>query len=426
LATELVNGNFVGTLAQRCIEVVTMIRSVPVAIAAMLMAAATGCTSGVASLPARTTGPRPADGVDVARLDPGKYPTRPLPPLGAAGTALRGGLIESQRMADNVVVPLQVDPMLDKPNPFATLPVKGPDASGLLFPPAIRDAVQAHHYLAGFASGRVSTRAPRKSLINVVLRFATPDDAAAAAADMAARSASLKTAHGDPTPTHPVPIPRYPATAAVAYDRNPEVLAYTARGPYVLAQRAIVPGSTDGSAGLVAATLDLQQPLIDEFVPTPLDQLPNLPVDPDGLLARTIARPADQGNVTDGGYGPHGALHYQIDAGAAQSAFTGAGMKEWATSQTGVYETANADGALRVRDALATSEGVIDYQPATGIDAMPPAKCFVQGNNPQWKVLPKFYCVAVADRYVIESASNQEPDAHQALAAQYLMLLAPR
>jgi hypothetical protein len=47
-------------------------------------------------------GPAPGT-VDVALLDPGNYPTKPLPPRGVAGTPFEGKLLDAQRMADFVV-----------------------------------------------------------------------------------------------------------------------------------------------------------------------------------------------------------------------------------------------------------------------------------------------------------------------------------
>ncbi len=48
--------------------------------------------------------------------------------------------------------------------------------------------------------------------------FTTPEDASAAAADMAGKSTNIQTKYNGLKPTHPIPIPRHPGTNAVTYD----------------------------------------------------------------------------------------------------------------------------------------------------------------------------------------------------------------
>ncbi len=67
-------------------------------LAALLAAVLVACqhtTAGTAS-PARSN---PSAPVNASSLDPGKYPTSPLPPLGAAGSDQAGRLVEGRRMA---------------------------------------------------------------------------------------------------------------------------------------------------------------------------------------------------------------------------------------------------------------------------------------------------------------------------------------
>ncbi len=84
------------------------------------------------------------------------------------------------------------------------------------------------------------------------------------------------------------------------------VVAITAHGPYVLCQSADSAESPDTAAQLIATTLELQQPLIDKYTPTPVDQLAQLPIDPDGLLAHTvpprwITKPSRTASMTSSG-----------------------------------------------------------------------------------------------------------------------------
>jgi hypothetical protein len=390
--------------------------------------AASGCSSVVAGSPVTGSVAPAPDGVDVLLLDPGGYPTRPLPPFGKAGTPEAGATREGQRIADNVVVPFQVDPVFTD------------DQDGEVFDVAFTDdrfgagTVAPHQFITGFGSYASqlsgSNHAFVKHLNNIVLRFATSDDATAAAADIAA--AGRHDIENNQVPTHPVSIPRYPATAASGTDERPNidgtpsVRAVTVDGLYVLVQEASNHAAgldwaarEAAAAELVAATLDLQRPLIEKLAGTPVDQLASLALDPDGLLARTLPRPRKYPSRRSGVYRQHGALHFELNPSAAQAAFTAGGMRQVTRALTHVSETSNTDGARRVREMfvkVATADG---YKPVSAIRGLPLATCLTRAN---YSDTSTFYCVAVADRYVIEASSYQELDAHRLLSAQYLML----
>ncbi|OOK65149.1 hypothetical protein BZL29_7902 [Mycobacterium kansasii] len=76
-----------------------------------------------------------------------------------------------------------------------------------------------HNLIAGFSSSRHTDKGrPYKGLLNMVLELASPADASAAVADMAAKDAALTLPFDDkPVPTQPFSIPRHPGTAALTY-----------------------------------------------------------------------------------------------------------------------------------------------------------------------------------------------------------------
>lgn len=250
-------------------------------IVAAVVATLAGCTTTVSGSVAMTTVAAPADAVDLALLDPGNFPTKPRPPLGKAGSANAGPFLEGIRMANNVVGPWEADPGLIR----HVLPSAGPEPNtfAAAFSEDGRRAALDHHLVALFTTNR-SNAADDKDLINAVLRFPTPEDAGAAAPDMVVALANFKS--GDtPTRFDPIAIPRHPDTAGLtAHYGSPGkwgVDAVTARGTYVLVQWVESKVSAEAAAELVAATLDKQGPLIDQFQPTPVDQLKDLPIDPD-------------------------------------------------------------------------------------------------------------------------------------------------
>ncbi len=212
------------------------------------------------------------------------------------------------------LAPFEADPALSDAEMARGTPLRSAGALSWTLPDPIPDGASNHNFITGFSAERM---AMGKELTNIVLRFTTPEDAAAAAADMAGKSANIQTKYNGMKPTHPIPIPRHAGTTAVTYEGFlgglNNVFAYTAHGPYVLCQYADGPQGADGLANLVAATLDLQEPRIDQFIPTPAEQLPELPIDPSGLWARSLSEQT-QPPFDDGVYDAHAILHFQYNA----------------------------------------------------------------------------------------------------------------
>lgn len=388
-----------------------------------------GCSARVAGSAIKAGGPAPP-AAEAGLLDPGNYPRRPLPPLGTVANEDAGRLVEAHRMANNVVGPWEVDPglvngLLEQvhitalPDVGSLTPFFGEDLAGL---------AGAHHYLLGFSSGRSSVpppprQPPNKSfkvLNNAVLRFATPADAAAAAAEMAAKNRGMSR---DGVAAAPLPIPRFPATvASVAGVRSGfEAEAFTAHGPYVLYQYA---GSKDTAAvvaDLIATTLDKQGPLIDHFPATAADRFATLPIDPTGLLARTVPS-TTPGVNRPAVYEPHAALHFAPLPAASVSMDAEGGVQREAVDRATVVEAIDATGANRVLEGMVrTLVPWGGYQSMAGITGLPSARCFDRGATGD-NVLPRYLCLGVADRYAFKVSANQDLDTRQIAASQYLML----
>ncbi|MEZ0367197.1 hypothetical protein ACAG26_26320 [Mycobacterium sp. pUA109] len=405
-----------------------MVRMRQVLTAAAVAVTLAGCTTTVSGSVAQKT-EAAQGGVDVALLDPGNFPTKPQPPLGNAGDPAKGAGLEARRMAGNVLGPWEVDPSLvtglGAVEDVGTLNVGDEAGAG--------DVVAAHNFVTGFSSYRADESGPgtgiptkrRKSLRNVVLRFASPEDAAAAATELADKGASVKSSFSDePTVYQPVPIPRYADARGSAHNWEAlghwAVKSFLAHGPYVLYQYATSQDGADAAAALIADALDKQGPLIDQFQPTPVDQLADLPIDPGGLLARTLPRPADSQLLYGAGgvYDAKGQLHFDGDPVRTKPIFDAAQLQWVAKGFTNVYQTPDAAAAKKIVDGFAGEMTDAQFGPAAAIKGLPEAKCLAQkGQNEA-----AFYCVAVADRYAIEVSGSQEPVVHQLVAAQYLML----
>jgi hypothetical protein len=366
--------------------------------------------------------------VSRALLDPGNYPTVPAPPLGLARSITQGAIVEAQRMGGNVVLPDAVDPALTKAYGERIGVLLKPSQIATVLPAPMIDIAAAHRFVLGFTTERATEgldlAGQPRILLNVVLRFPDPTEAAAVAAEM---SACSLTAFPENRNTA-IGIPGHPETVADSYlvDGGYDVNAFSAHGPYVLYQFTGSKESTAVAVGLAAKTLDLQIPLIDQFTATATDQLGTVPIDPSGLLARTVPLKdptIDESTV----YAPRGALHFEPNIGAAASWYGTAGIAAVAVNRAWVYQARDPQSAAAALNGLTAlnADPAVRYQPMPGVAGLPGARCFDRGSDPGAAPV-RYRCMAAADRYLIQATAAQDTDVRQLLAAQYLMLTAPR
>ncbi len=368
--------------------------------------------------------------VNTALLDPGDLLTTPRPALGTAGDRAAGALLEARRMAEFVVLPFEVDATLNGVPPVPNGPVVSPESLGMTFlnsliPPAVRP----HDFVTGFQSSAGTRPASLTRVTNVVLRFAGPDNAAAAARDMG--EATLQ----NPIVVNPSPekqwraVPREDRPELLLYQSDSDgwtsVRAFTAHGPYVLAQLTQHKSAEDAIT-LALSTVDKQRPALDRFVPTAVDQLAALPADPTGLIARSPVIPEGPRAHASGVYGPHAALNFMDDPVRDQPLFDEVGLQWMLLSMANVYQTRDATGAGQLADGFVAQVSDRKFTRAQPIAGMPTARCLTSPkDDPTILNGPLTYCVAPVEEYLIEVTSPQPADAHQLVAAQYLMLVAP-
>jgi hypothetical protein len=331
-------------------------------------------------------------------------------------------------LADYVIGPWEIEAELSRGKHVVAL--DGGSSVNSALPRPISGAALRHRYVAGFLSDRANNAGA--FLSNTVLVF--PDSGAATAA---ARELS-ELAANDPTLSVAPPIATHPDVATHIWKGSDcgcgappkdSLLAFRAHRQYILVQNA---ASSDGiapAADLIAKTIDLQANLIDEFTPTPANQLAALRVDPTGLLARTVPiSAADSSTTVRAVYGPRGTLHFQSDPIRSGDMFHRAGLVRSAFAAAQVYETQTDRGAQEIAQdfyADASRDGV----PLGGVDRLPGSSCVASGipyggggvvgsvGGPG----EAFYCVTQVGKYAIV-VSGQETDAKQLLAAQYLLL----
>jgi hypothetical protein len=402
------------------------------AVLSALLAIVIGCsstTSGVGvKTPVSSTSP-----VNASMLDPGRFPTTPQPQAGAAGSDQAGRLAEGHRMANYTIGPWQVDPALSAhlAGDVAVLDAYE-QLSHVVWPWVVGAALQ-QPFLVGFTSERRNaTGSQRKQLRNAVLRFADDRSASTVAQGIYDKSMHFPRVEDiTPVVTEPeqsIPIPGHPDAhgALITYqqgaDRLQELDVATAHGPFVLVQVIQCAAAPDCPAQLAARTLDLQLPLIDTFVPTPAGQFGTVPLDPSGLVARTLPMPPGEATSTTGAaYKPAGALHFENDPATIGPALADAKVDEVSINRATIYQTATPDAAQKLLQVYGdTFTSTPGSQTVDGVPGLPQSRCtLIPGPG---GIVPHHWCVATVDRYMIKTVARQADTARHEVAAQYRIL----
>ncbi|WP_155948381.1 hypothetical protein [Mycobacterium sp. URHB0044] len=366
--------------------------------------------------PPTTTAGAGADGVDVAALKPGNYPTAPLPeePWSVQG-AIR---MQAKQMADFVVGPWEVDPALTGLHITPVVIIDAENLKGVLLEAGTVAA--KHHFINAFSSTRTDgDDADSKKLVTMVMRFPTSEDAAAAATETSAALGTYLKAGAQEMafiPGHP----EAQATQSPQVGGKYQVTSLTPHGPFVLYQEATSSENAEAAAALVAKTLDLQAPRIDTYHPT--DPAQKTSLDPTGLVARTIP---DVNTKTAGVYGVRGAVHFDQNPVRSGERYNAAGVDFTAAGTTQVIQAKDPAAAAAYASGLfdANSAG---QEPGPTVPGLPAAKCLQNprtGNNADPTAPPTYRCIAPMGRWVVLAAGQQAAAVTQQIAAQYLMLI---
>jgi hypothetical protein len=392
----------------------------------LLLAACGGTVNGTA---VQETTPA----VDPSALDAGSYPVTPRPPVGQAGTDEVGRLVEGRRMADFVVGPWQADPALTQAGAAPAKVIERRNQISQVVWPSMLARVPSLPLVAGFVSERTSATPGDPTLLrNVVLAYPFPETAATVAEGLAAGALNIVVTDraGGPVPSEPVravPIPGHPEATGALMARPEgaaivhELTVVSARGPHVLIQ-VIQFATPEREAELAGRILDLQVPLIDTFVATKPEALATLPRDPSGLLARTVPLKPGQGDsMSDADYDPAGAMQLEDNPIQAGPAMQDAGVDTVAISQTTVYQARDAEAAQRLAQAFGDDIAKRQAaQPAAEVPGLSGSRCVrVEGVG---GLIPHHWCVGTYERFTFKAVARQLDNAHQQIAAQYLML----
>ncbi|QHE73338.1 hypothetical protein GFS60_06997 (plasmid) [Rhodococcus sp. WAY2] len=401
--------------------------------AAVLLA---GCAS-TDDAPAEPTGKSGGDAqtaaVDPAALDTGDYLITPAPEFGRATqeTILD---VDGQRLAEFTVVPFEIDPELTSVK-MPTMVMRSGKNLGVVLSDAAGDIAHKNQMLYGYVSTATTpttkTTDPSRSVVQAVMRFNNPDDAAATAREIHQNLLTVDDGTGLETAENIDILPHtLVSTGQTNFSAGPEVSvnAFTPHGNYLLYTWAKAPAAEkDWTARAVAKALSLQEPLIDQFPATPTraqngGQSPELPmIDQDKVLIYAIPEDDAQAQLGDdmAAYGPRGMAHRSTNPPLTYKVLTAAGSEHNAVYKTSVYRAKDDAGAHTILTEFHNDLLAEGFTTAPTPPGLPDAKCVTKDtvNGTQ------DYCMVANGRYVGEaSGTDNKKDVDQQISAQYLIL----
>ncbi|MFD3507634.1 hypothetical protein [Nocardia sp. NPDC058666] len=392
-----------------------MIRSTTLRIALALAGALlTGCAVTGTPLPGEP---------DVRGLETGVFAVDRHAYTATAGD--KGPLVEGMRMSAAVVPTVRIDPSLWHGGGDAVVPdvERALDFVANVSKPVLEN----RQFITGYAVQGADkadldddNRPVREitAVTNFLLRFPT-----AAAATLAARELEDVDLAVSPD-NRKLASTKYPeayihwrpgvATVGAFYAHKEFVISLFLQRPHA--------DATDLTAW-VDKTLAAELTQLAKFTPTPTAEIPDLPVDPTGLLARAVVpvratmHPDEDTFAT---YAPEHLINKAADLSTRQTLVD--------TTQVEAYATVEGGFVTRVRDHPATQslmQGLITtaphYDPITAPTDVPTATCHKLNDRGKEDNFA-YRCYVSYKRYLAMISADTEPEARQKITAQYALL----
>ncbi|WP_433680899.1 DUF7373 family lipoprotein [Nocardia sp. CA-119907] len=385
---------------------------------ALLAVVSAGCAGSVTGHPEPGLAP-----VDVAALKTGAYAPEPTTYDPHVSTIPDVRLIEARRMLNYLVHPYEIDSEISDTSNQKFMSEAESMIGEKSFPEKYRPAATDNNLLAGvYVVGSNNNLRNHKKLIISVLRFPT-DAAGRAAADQ-----FDQVGNSDPG-RHSVPIPGHTdARASSADDRT--VISFTAHGPYVIVVNTALPQTNQAAIpDTIGKVIDLQVTRLDQQKPIALDDLLDLPTDPDSIMRRALPEAPDHsdpfiGKADFGYFAPAGELHFERNPVHIQQAFEESGVDLVGRRGAIIYRARDLPGAFHLQSALAkTGKNDEILAPPPGL---PDVRCVKLDTATDLRSFDQF-CAVVYGRYVAVVvargfAGAVDPVLYQRAAAQYAIL----
>lgn len=367
---------------------------------------------------------------DVSELDVGNYSTQPRI-VGNAKNDKQARSRESQRLADFVALPYEADPSYVedvwflRPHIVLNRKTLGNLVINDTFDDVAKDLVAG--WVNAWATGGPRD-APRRTMNVAVLMF--PDA-------NSAKTVGPTLEHDDFTynrDNEPVAITKHPNTTAHWRPGISSIGSWTVHDRYVIFIKVVDDTSGPDLPALVSQVermLDVQIPLLDKFQPTPSAELARIPLDPSGLLGRTLpSNPtAPFRPEPDSVYTGRGALSlFQQPTPEMLPLLQRSEVDLVSYGDAVVFRSKSAKGAEALWREWQPSKDMPANQkligPPSGLDAN--VECFTEYfENTVDQQEPKVsanLCILQVGRYVVQARSMQPQDLFQRISAQYALL----
>lgn len=358
--------------------------------------------------------------VDINSLDVGGYSTG-VRDIGVVKNEDQARFIEAERLGDHIPLPTEIDPTYSWGSPGIATVFIDPEASlgKIMAVEEFRAVVP--DFIGGFvSSGSTQQKNEGIDLINAVMIF--PSEQRAAEAAVALERSDFE--HNNRN--QPIGIPGYPTAKAHWQPQEQSIGSWFATGNLVIYTWVydyvkIWLEKVDRQALLDLATksLDTIVPAVRAFRPTPTDQLMSLPRDREGMLGRTLQRPAEDSSWINppGVYTGAAAPHFSSNIAESSKLLTDNGVDLYATDANDVYRARDPKAARAVSDELGSVSRRFTRSAAP--KNLPFAHCKEYIGRERLAI--RFYCSVSRGRYAAYAWSHQLLDAQQRIAAQYAL-----
>ncbi|MFD6223781.1 DUF7373 family lipoprotein [Nocardia asteroides] len=388
-------------------------------IAFLALAAVAGCTS---------SGGADAADIDLDQLETGNYQSVPRNP-DEAKPDQSGFAIEASRLGAAMPIPYDVDPsygfQTQSNSRFRATPTIPTTLSRV-------DETEFREFTSGLVAGwstsghrRLNSTVGRQAFL-YNFRFNIPSEAEAAMAKIIAEQQRIPSEHNQA-----VSIPGFP-DARTNWDVT-DLDSWMVHGTMLLGVRVkdLLGGPPESGPSIEFAAKAYSKivDMVAEYTPTPVSELPSLPIDVDQMLSRTLPGEKDDmlDGIVNGAVEPvQAAIAREHRPGTTKPALLDAGVDLISSeAHTTVYRARNTEAANLLMEALLKPNA--DYRkPLDSPRNLPIAKCFEAKDSKGPSYIDRPVCYVVFDRYLAQVHGSKVQDLHQMTAAQYKLLAISR
>lgn len=360
--------------------------------------------------------------VDLAGLDYGLAPTEPSEfELDPMMTSTEVYWIEGRRMLAYVASPHEMDPELRYLGD-TTVISHGALTFGDFLPDSFAPIAERSHLVAGAATARENGSERRKKSGTVaVLRFGNENFARTASNEFDAELNVLYPGR------QKLSVPEHPEVLAGVTPSHDRGQAIAVEGTYLIAISLTAPSDQLSVIGTrLKQLLELQLDAMADLEPTPIDDILDLPTNPDGIMNLTLPEKYGSGwglnSDLIGTYSPKAYRHLEYDAESVAD-YSAYGVDLVARNGAVLYRAGSIEQAFALQTAL-VRPGKYDEE-IPGPTGIADSRCVQRDYS--YGLFERFYCVTVFDHYVAVvntpgSGDLPAPELHQTAAAQYAIL----